>query len=176
MAEIKLYIATSLDGFISREDGSLDWLESLPNPNQLDYGYGDFISGIDTVLMGRGTYEEILGFGVDWPYGDCESYIFTRKTGYKTKTDKTQAAKLSKESLKEIKSKSEKGVWIVGGGEIITELINMDEIDEMIICIIPVIIAKGIPLFPNQPKETQFNLVHTESFDTGAVSLTYRRK
>ncbi len=176
MAEIKLYIAISLDGFIARENGDIDWLESLPNPNNLDYGYGEFISGIDTVLMGRSTYEKILSFGMDWPYQDCESYIFSRQANYQIKTEKTQATNLSPESIDLIKSRSQKDIWIVGGGEIISELLNMGEIDEIIICIIPVLIGTGIPLFPNNPKETQFDLVNTETFETGAVSLTYRRK
>lgn len=174
--EIKLYIAQSLDGFIARENGALDWLTSLPNPNQLDYGYAEFLTGIDTILMGRQTYEEILGFGVDWPYTKEETYVLTRQKNYPTKTIKTHAVELTQSSVKEIRAQSEKSIWIVGGGQIITELLNWDEIDEMIICIIPVILGKGIPLFPNQPKEASFDLVKTEAFDTGAVTLTYRRK
>ncbi|MDN3203002.1 dihydrofolate reductase family protein [Algoriphagus sediminis] len=176
MAQIKLYIAISLDGFIARKNGDIDWLENLPNPNKLDYGYGEFIDGIDTVIMGRSTYEKILSFGIDWPYSEYESFIFTRKAGYLTKTTRTQALALSQQNIELIKSKSQKSVWLVGGGEIITELLNMDEIDEMIICIIPTIIGNGIPLFPNHPKETQFELVNTKPFDTGAVILTYKRK
>lgn len=70
-SKIKLYVASSLDGFIARKNGELDWLMEHPNPNQLDYGYAEFLNGIDTVLMGRKTYEEILAFDVEWPYADC---------------------------------------------------------------------------------------------------------
>ena len=75
MPKIKLYIAATIDGFIAREDGSLDWLNNHPNPDQLDYGYADFMSRIDTVIMGRKTYEEVLGFGVEWPYGSLRDRL-----------------------------------------------------------------------------------------------------
>jgi len=77
MSSIKLYIATTIDGFIAREDGSLDWLEELPNPNQINYGYTDFYATVDKVAIGRKIYEEVLGFGVNWPYEDCKTYVIT---------------------------------------------------------------------------------------------------
>ena len=62
-----VYIATSLDGFIATSDGGLDWLFEIPNPDQSDYGYSEFISGIDAIVMGRNTFEKVLTFS-DWPY------------------------------------------------------------------------------------------------------------
>lgn len=177
MTKIKLYIAASLDGFIAREDGSLDWLEKLPNPNNVDYGYADFYATIDTVLMGRTTYEEILSFGVDWPYQNCNNYILTSNKNYQTKTENTALINtLDKESIEQIKQDSKKDIWIIGGGRVITEFLNLEVVDEMILCIIPTIIGSGIKLFPNNPKETEFDLVKSESFSTGAVLLTYSKK
>lgn len=75
MKKTKLFIATSIDGYIARKDGTLDWLDAIPNPDQLDYGYYAFYETVDTILMGRKTYEEVLGFGVDWPYPDCKTYV-----------------------------------------------------------------------------------------------------
>ncbi len=66
MKEIKLFIATSIDGFIARENGAIDWLDELPNPNKLDYGYSQFMNEIDVVVLGRKTYEDVLSFGVEW--------------------------------------------------------------------------------------------------------------
>jgi dihydrofolate reductase len=63
-----VYIATSLDGFIARKDGSIDWLHSIESPPGEDYGFAEFISGIDAIVMGRGTFETVLGFGGAWPY------------------------------------------------------------------------------------------------------------
>ena len=75
---IKLYIACSLDGFIARENGSIDWLTEYENSPETDYGYSEFYASIGTVLMGRKTYEQVLGFG-DWPYGEKKTYVFTRQ-------------------------------------------------------------------------------------------------
>lgn len=176
MAEIKLYIATSLDGFIARKDGSLDWLYALPNPNQIDHGYADFFSGIDVVVMGKSTYEEILRFGVEWPYMNCKSYILTSDKNYKPKTDNTETLNsLSKADIEKLKKVSIKGIWIVGGGKTIVQFLDAKLIDEMILCIVPTILGSGIPLFPN-PQEQSFELTKSEKFETGAVNLTYRKK
>ncbi|AKB34455.1 Dihydrofolate reductase [Methanosarcina siciliae HI350] len=75
---IKLYITCSLDGFIARKGGSVDWLTEYENRFETDYGYSEFYSSIGTVLMGRKTYEQVLGFGV-WPYGGKNTYVFTRQ-------------------------------------------------------------------------------------------------
>ena len=177
MPKIKLFIATTIDGFIARENGSLDWLNEIPNPDKLDYGYGDFLAEIDVLIMGRKTYEEILGFGVEWPYYNCKSFIVTSNINYQTNTDNTVIINtLDKQLIDIIRSASEKNIWIVGGGQIITEFINNNLIDEMTLSLIPTILGKGIQLFPNSPKETKFDLVNTESFDTGVVNLTFKRK
>ena len=78
MPRIKLYIATSLDGFIARENGSIDWLTKYENNPETDYGYSEFYASIGKVLMGRKTYEQALGFG-EWPYREKKSYVFTRQ-------------------------------------------------------------------------------------------------
>ncbi|RLC54787.1 MAG: dihydrofolate reductase [Candidatus Cloacimonadota bacterium] len=176
MSEIKLFIATTIDGFIARENGSLDWLNEIPNPENLDYGYGDFLAGIDVLIMGRKTYEEILGFGIEWPYDNCTSFVVTSETNYQTKTANTVIInRIDQQHYDRIKLSSKKNIWIVGGGQLITEFINNNLIDEMTLSLIPTILGKGIRLFPNRPKETKFDLVNTESFDTGVVNLTYKR-
>lgn len=177
MNKIKLFIATTLDGYIAREDGSLDWLNELPNPNQIDHGYNDFYSTIDVVVIGRKTYEEILGFGVDWPYSSNKTYIVTSKKGYQVQTENTEVIhQIDTNSILKIKENSKKNIWIVGGGEIITAFLNHNSIDEMILCMIPIILSKGIKLFPNNPKETKFELIKSEKFDTGIINLTYLKK
>ncbi|WP_375583235.1 dihydrofolate reductase family protein [Cyclobacterium xiamenense] len=177
MTKIKLYIATSLDGFIAREDGSLDWLDALPNPNQIDHGYADFLKTIDTVIMGKSTYEKILSFGVDWPYATCHSYILTTDKDFRAKTAKTQVInQINPSMIEQVKAASKKDIWIVGGGITITHFINLGLIDEMILCLLPTILGKGIRLFPNNPKETLLSPIKSELFETGAVMVTYERK
>lgn len=185
MADIKLFIATSLDGFIARENGSLDWLpgsdpnaEVKPTPEDTppnDGGYGDFIATIDVVVMGRSTYEEILGFGVDWPYGDCSCFVVTTNNDYKTKTENTTVLNsINPLNIEKVKNASNKNVWIVGGGQIITEFLNHNAIDKMTLSVFSIILGKGIPLFPNIPLEQKFNLQTTEVFD-GFVNLVYNK-
>lgn len=89
MPKIKLFIATTIDEFIARENGSLDWLNERPNPEKLDCGYGKFFAEIDVLVMGRKTYEDILGFGIEWPYDNCKSFIVTSDPNYQTKTENT---------------------------------------------------------------------------------------
>jgi dihydrofolate reductase len=177
MSEVKLYIACSLDGYIARPNGELDWLNALPNPNSIDYGYNAFIEGIDTIIMGRSTYEEILGFRVEWPYGNCKTYIVTSNVSYTTITENTFVLnEINELQIGKLRSESQKDLWIVGGGQLITAFLNLNAIDEMQICIIPTIIGEGIQLFPKKPKETTFNLIKSESFATGTVMLTYRKR
>ncbi|MGB3849429.1 MAG: dihydrofolate reductase family protein [Tunicatimonas sp.] len=176
MSKIQLYIAVTLDGYIARSDGSLDYLHALPNPDQTDHGYRAFFQDVGTVVMGRKTYEEILGFGVAWPYANCQTYVITSNHNYEPSTEATALlVEPLLAALNKLKSESEKHVWIVGGGQVITTLLNKSLIDEMILSIIPIILGEGISLFPGNPRETSFNLIKAEPFATGVVNLTYRR-
>ncbi|WP_422360993.1 dihydrofolate reductase family protein [Reichenbachiella sp.] len=175
MKKCKLYIASSIDGYIAREDGSLDWLDAVPNPDKLDYGYYAFYESVDTLIMGRKTYEEVLGFGVDWPYPDAKTYIVSsREVEIKTKNTYLINNPLE-DKVKEWKRENGKDIWVVGGGVLISSMLDLGLIDEMLLTITPVILGSGIPLFPNNPKETKLELVKTEAFDTGFVNLTYKR-
>ena len=89
MGKVILYIATTLDGKIARNNGSLDWLYALPNPNQIDHGYAKFIDSIGTTIMGRKTYDEIISFGVDWPYKEMKSYVATNNESFSPETPNT---------------------------------------------------------------------------------------
>ena len=177
MGEIKLYIATSIDGYIARKDNSIDWLESLDNPNQIDHGYGAFYETIDTVVMGRKTYEEVLGFGVDWPYPNCQTFVITTNKDFKTTTPHTAVLNsLDETTIGSLKQQSSKDIWLVGGGQIISAFLNLNAIDDMLITLIPIVLGEGLPLFPNSPNEKQFTLDSVEGFETGAVNLVYKRK
>ena len=73
MPKVVLFTATTLDGYIARPDGNLDWLIEFPNPDNLDYGYSDFMLGVGSIIMGKNTYNEILSYGIDWPYKGIEA-------------------------------------------------------------------------------------------------------
>ena len=177
MKEIRLFIATSLDGFIAREDGSLDWLVNIPNPSQTDHGYNEMIENTDVIVMGRKTYDEILGFGIEWPYGNCKTFVVTRKQDFIPSTSNTFFLnKINDEIIKFLKDQSSKNIWLAGGGSLVTQFLNHGAIDEMTISIVPIVLGKGIRLFADEPSETQFETVKTELFDTGIVNLVYRKK
>ncbi|PWJ43985.1 dihydrofolate reductase family protein [Sediminitomix flava] len=177
MRQVRLWIASTLDGYIARKSGSLDWLYAMENPEKSDYGYQEFYSQIGSVIMGRKTYDEILSYGVDWPYSDSKSYIFSFNENYKVKTANTSifTGQLTK-LIKTLKEEEENDIWLVGGGQLITAFLNDDLIDEMTISLIPILLGEGIPLFPGKPKETQFELIDTKCYDNGVVNLNYRKK
>jgi dihydrofolate reductase len=174
---IQLFIATTLDGFIARENGSIDWLLELPNPSNTDHGYNDFIKDVDIIVMGRKTYDDLLGYGGEWPYGDRITYVVTKNQDYKPKTANTFILRnIDLTTISQVRTESKKNIWIAGGGEIITQFMNENAIDEMTISIIPLILGKGIRLFGGLLHETEFDFLKAESFETGVVNLIYKRK
>lgn len=176
MSLVVLYIATSLDGFIARPNGNLDWLTSFPQPETGDYGYDDLLKSIGTIIMGRKTYDEILAFGIEWPYAKYNTYIVTKNKHYNPTTPNTFVLNENlSASIHEQKRKSNKDIWLVGGGRLVTAFINENILDKMIISKVPILLGEGIPLFANKPKETKWTLVNTQTFNTGLVNLTYEK-
>lgn len=176
MAKVILYIACSLDGFIAKPDGNLDWLSSVPNPDKIDHGYSDFLNGISILIMGRKTYSEVLGFGIDWPYAEKKTYVVTRNDSFLAETPGTfRLCGNIVDSIEKIKLETSNDIWLVGGGQLITYFLNNNLIDKMIISFVPTILGKGVPLFPDKPKETTWRLRENTAFSTGIVSLTYEK-
>ncbi len=176
MIKTVLYIATSLDGFIARPDGNLDWLTSTPPPESGDYGYLELLENTEIIIMGRKTYDEIIGFGIDWPYSGYKTYVVTKNTSLTIKSPDTYILTENlKGFLNELKSKAKKDIWLVGGGQLITTFINEDLLDKMIITIIPKIIGEGLQLFAGNSKETNWRLIETKSYNTSVVNLTYEK-
>lgn len=177
MSGVILYIATSLDGFIAGPGGDLEWLNSLPNPDNSDHGYAAFYGRVGATVMGRKTYDEIIGFGIGWPYKAVVSYVVTRDTAFEPSTPDTFALRDDLPGLiRSLKQRlGEKDIWLVGGGQLITAFLSHNLIDQLIITHIPVILGQGIPLFPGKHPASSWQLIRTESFASGAVSLTYAR-
>jgi dihydrofolate reductase len=169
-----LYIAMSLDGYIARPDGDIDWLSQVESPPE-DYGYGDFIRTVDTVIMGRKTYDKVLGFGVGFPHRGRACYVLSReKTGQDENVTffNGDVADL----LAQIRQKPGKGIFCDGGAETVLELMQQNLIDRYIISIIPVLLGEGIPLFKAGRPEIALRLTQSLSFPTGLVQLWYERK
>lgn len=177
MRRIILYIATSIDGYIATPDGGVEWLNEVPNPTNEDHGYNVLLDSIDTVLMGGRTYHEIIGFGVQWPYKSKVTYVVSRRNSNVTpKEDVHFITEDIVSKISELKNEAGKDIWLVGGGELTTILLNANLIDEMRLCVAPIILGQGIPLFPNKLKESLWTLTDNKTYDTGMVISTYTRK
>ena len=173
---IKLYIAQSLDGYIAQNDGSIDWLTKFSDENLSDYGYNDFISNVDTLIMGRKTYESILSFVIEWPYSEENSYVVPTDNSFIVTTPKTFITKLITEDfIAKIKSESKKNIWLVGGGNLILSFQKHDAIDEYYISIIPILLGNGISLFAPNTIDTKLMLCSFQSFESGIVNVIYKR-
>jgi len=165
--KIKLFIACSLDGYIAKEDGSVDWL-----PQSKDSGYDNFYKSIDTVLMGKKTYEQILTFG-KYPYKDKTSYVFTRNPNQKKKDENVEFTSEVEEFTKKLVLFLGKDIWLVGGSDLISTFLNLKFVDELILSVVPVVLGKGIPLFKNIKNEIKLELIKTTEYDE-LVELSYK--
>ena len=165
MGKIILYIASSLDGYIARENGDVDWL-----PINTDSGYDNFYKSIDTVIMGKKTYDQILTFG-DYPYKGKKSYVFTRNDSL-TKDENVEFASNVEEFSRNLVS-SKGNIWLVGGSELFSAFLEHKLVDEIILSIIPTVLGKGIPLFQNINQETNLKLIKTTEY-SGLAELTYK--
>ena len=174
--KVKLYIAISLDGKIAKADGSVGWLEDLPNPDRIDYGYTDFTATIDTTLMGNSTYQMILSFGIDFPYADKTNYVFTRDASLQKDDNVTFISQDIGPFVRELKAKPGKDIWLIGGAQINTLLLNLGLVDELMIFVMPIVLGAGIDLFAEIPKTTYLNLLGSTTYNTGAVELRYEIK
>ena len=169
MRKVILFIASSLDGYIAGPKGEIDWLFS-----DQDYGYAEFFAGVDTVVMGRLTYEVSLSFG-EYPYPRREGFVFSRT---KSGTRDANVSFVGEEPgpfVRKLKKRAGKKIWLVGGAGIIQSCMSHDVIDEYVISIHPVILGSSIPLFRGSMPTTPLKLQNTRTFETGLAQLTYVR-
>jgi len=176
MPRIKLYIATSLDGFIARENGNIDWLTKYENNPETDYGYSEFYASIGKVLMGRKTYEQVLGFG-EWPYREKKSYIFTRqKEPMRRENNVEFVSEDIGEFVRQLKGNTEEDIWLVGGSQIIKVFFEENLVQDLIVFVVPIILGSGISLFDHIGKEIGFRTGRVERYENGLVKLEYEVK
>ncbi|MFW9793475.1 MAG: dihydrofolate reductase family protein [Candidatus Thorarchaeota archaeon] len=170
-----VYIATSLDGFIATADGGLDWLDEIPNPEKNDFGYAEFMRGIDAIVMGRKTFEKVLTFSF-WPY-DKPVYVTSKSKIVIPKEfeDKVEIITGNPRKLVDhLKTKGHQNLYI-DGGVTIQGFLEEDLIDEMIITRVPVLLGNGIPLFGTLTRKLHFKHEKTEVFNEMLVKSVYKR-
>jgi dihydrofolate reductase len=171
---IVLYIAASLDGYIARADGSLDWLDAAAVAGE-DYGYGEFLSTCDTLLVGGVTFRQLLGSG-EYPYAGKRVYVFTRQgpvdvpEGAEVEFVDSDPAELARRLLDEPGD----DIWLVGGSAVIQPVVDAGLVDEIILSVIPVVLGEGIHLFAHGTLEKRLELLDERSYPGGIVQLRYR--
>ncbi|MDX2188969.1 MAG: dihydrofolate reductase family protein [Bacteroidota bacterium] len=170
--KVILYISMSLDGFIARQNDDIEWL-SLVEKKGEDYGYNEFYNTIDTVIMGRRTYEKVLSFGIDFPHRNKKCFVFSSaKTfidPYVTFVDQSPEI-----WLKKYKTTEGGDIYCDGGATLVHTLLKYGLIDEMVISIIPILLGEGKRLFSRHLPENSVKLINSNTFDTGLVQLTYK--
>lgn len=173
----KVFIATSLDGYIADKNGGLDWLQSIPNPNNDDMGYVEFTNGIDALVMGRTTFETVIGFDVPWPYNK-PVFVLSNKLNEIPESHKEKAF-LIKGTLMEILDQIHKKGFhklYIDGGTTIRSFLMEDLIDEMVLTTIPVLLGGGSSLFTELPNELNFELIETKRYLNQITQNHYKRK
>lgn len=168
-----VHIATSADGYIARTDGDLDWLTSRPKPKGF-YGMGKFMKSVDTMLLGRKTYEMSLRLG--GKFDSTNRYVvFSRHP-------RPEGAPATLEFVNgpvgpfvsALREEPGKDIWLMGGGGLIASFLDERAIDEFVISMVPVFIGDGIPLIARRHREVPLDLQSIERFDDGVVQLRYR--
>ncbi|MDX2301472.1 MAG: dihydrofolate reductase family protein [Microscillaceae bacterium] len=170
--KVVLYIAMSLDGYIAKTNDDISFLDKIQKAGE-DYGYGEFISTIDTVIIGRKTYDKVLSMGYGFPHNDKDTYIITRTPREQIGTVKFYTGNLT-ELVTRLKNQEGKNIFCDGGAEIAHELMKENLVEEFYISIIPVFLGEGIRLFKDGRPEQNLKLVSTQLFDTGLVQLHYQ--
>ncbi|QHP76235.1 dihydrofolate reductase [Proteus vulgaris] len=173
---IVVYIATSLDGYIADKQGNIDWLTSIENPENLDFGFADFLSGIDAIVMGRTTFETIMGFDIEWPY-EQPVFILSNTIKELPVALPDNVSILSgnvTEIIKKLKGNGYNRVYI-DGGKTVQGFINEGFVDELIITRIPILLGEGIPLFIPNDKRIEFTHHKTEIYLDSFVKSHYKK-
>jgi len=176
MRTLSIYIATSLDGYIAKPNDDLGFLKLVEKEGE-DYGYSEFTETIDTIILGRKTYDWVLKeIGTShYDNGDRNVYVISR-------TERTAIGKTTFYTgdltalVQKLKAENGKNIYCDGGAEIINELLKKDLVDEMIISIIPILLGDGTRLFQDGRPEQELEFVKAKTFETGLTQVHYKRK
>jgi dihydrofolate reductase len=176
-AKCSVFIATSLDGFISRDDGSIDWLmkaNTLVPPGE-DGGYKSFISTVDGLIMGRNSYEKVLSFD-EWPYGNLPVVVLSSQTITIPEQLRPCVSSSAETPAALVQRLSEQGAThlYIDGGVTIQGFLANNLINEMIITLVPVLLGSGRSLFGSLKQDIEFQHLATRTIDGGFVQIKYR--
>lgn len=168
--QCSVYVATSLDGFIARSNHAVDWLSLVERTGE-DYGFKDFFESIDTMVMGRKTYETALGFE-DWHYVGKRCVVLSHASRAPRHGEEFHSGNLA-ELVERLGAQGSKRVY-VDGGKVIAQFLAAKLVDDMTVSILPILLGDGTPLAPRIGHDVRLQLVDYDAFESGLVQLTYR--
>ncbi|MCB9210515.1 MAG: dihydrofolate reductase [Ignavibacteriales bacterium] len=171
----KVYIATSIDGFIAKKNGDINWLMDIPNPEGSDFGFNEFMNSVDAIVMGRITFEQVLKFS-EWPY--IKPVFVLSSTNISVPeflNDKVNIIKGNPKSIIEKLNSMQYSNLYIDGGKTVQEFLKEDLIDELIITRIPILLGDGIPLFSKLINDQKYEHLATEIFNNTLVKSHYKR-
>jgi dihydrofolate reductase len=172
-----VYIATSLDGYIADSEGAVDWLNYIPVPEGNDLGFSNFVARVDAVVMGRVTFETVVGFGNGWPYPVPGLILSSKLTSAPTEfADHVSFASGTPSEIIDLTEKKGYSNLYIDGGKTIQGFLRADLIDELIVSEIPVLLGGGEPLFGELDQRLDFELVGTDVMLNQIIKKHYRRK
>lgn len=176
MRKLSIFIATSLDGYIAKPNDDLSFLKLVEKEGE-DYGYSEFTANIDTIILGRKTYDWVLKEigSSHYDNGERNVYVITRTKRADVGKTKFYNGNIT-DLVQQLKSENGKNIYCDGGAEIINELLKSDLIDEFIISTVPVLLGNGTRLFKDGRPEQLLELVDAKTFDTGLTQLHFIRK
>ena len=172
-----VYIATSLDGYIATKEGSTAWLEELPPPDDgNDMGFGVFMASVDVIIMGRNTFEKVIGFGKEmWPYGETKMVVWSRGQveipAYRQET--VSASSLSPPELFTKLEKEGSTRAYIDGGITVQKFLEAGLVTDICLSRAPLLLGSGIPLFAPDAKLVKLKHLETKTAQNGIVSSTY---
>jgi dihydrofolate reductase len=172
MRKVVLGLGISLDGYIARLDGSVDFL-FMPR----DYSMGPFFKTIDTAVMGRKTYEVGLKMGGAGAFGGSSMiyYVMSRSQPAGERGGVIFTKQTPAELIAQIRKRPGKDVWLMGGGELARDFLKADLVDELSLGVVPVLLGEGLPLFPSGFPQRNFALLENKTFSKGLIALKYKR-
>ena len=166
-ADVTLFIAMSLDGFIAGSNDEIDWLFT-----DQDYGFTPFFDGIDTIIMGRRSYEMSCSFE-EWPYPGKRTLVCSRQQTPGNDQRVTFTSAPLPTVIAQARSAGSRGIWLLGGGQLVRTALQCRSVDRLQLAIHPIILGAGIPLFPPGTPRTSLQLQHCQAYDTGLLVTNY---
>jgi dihydrofolate reductase len=173
LPEAVVFIAASVDGFIARRDGSLDWLPEAADDGE-DYGYAALMASIDALIMGRKTFEVVCSFGGEWPYAGTRVVVLSHQPPAVPEGGAVEFLALPPPDVLAYLGASGTRRVYVDGGQTIRAFLRAGLIREVTVTRVPILLGDGIPLFGSLPADVPLTHLETRAFPSGLVQSRYR--